>query len=357
MNRLVDVLKVAVLSLVLVSGMTNASFAAELPDSNAGAGASEAGGLKEGGVDNCYGEFPNLLTDICWTCMFPIQVGSIKLSIDGQRDNGDPPPPLLCACPAPPPLFIRPGIGVSFWMPTQMVEVVREPMCSPTLGGIKLGDLNVPRGKITKDGSNRSFYQVHHFTYPVLSWLGMSFTSQACMRPEPFEMGYISEIDPLWDNEELSFLLNPEAVLVANPLAQGACIADAVKANAVDFGFDKLFWCSGSQGSVYPLSGNTTANYGGVDASLNTVHKFMFKLHRQGLANDTSTSAAMCMPQPQLMMRKNQYKQQMIHPLAQADKGYGFGKSSMLWGSGKEFPYKGEDFAYLLWEKQKCCAL
>jgi conjugal transfer pilus assembly protein TraU len=29
----------------------------------------------------------------------------------------------------------------------------------------------------------------------------------------------------------------------------------------------------------------------------------------------------------------------------------------VLWGSGKEFPYQGEDFGYLVWRKRSCCLL
>jgi conjugal transfer pilus assembly protein TraU len=33
------------------------------------------------------------------------------------------------------------------------------------------------------------------------------------------------------------------------------------------------------------------------------------------------------------------------------------GESSILWGSAKEFPIAGEDFAYLLFRKRNCCMI
>ena len=33
------------------------------------------------------------------------------------------------------------------------------------------------------------------------------------------------------------------------------------------------------------------------------------------------------------------------------------GMSDALHNSGKEFPYKGEDFGYLVWRKKNCCFL
>jgi len=62
----------------------------------------------------CGGRFPNPVTDICWLCMFPINIGAIKLTMPGQVDNHDVPPPLLCTCPAPPPIFVRLGVGISY---------------------------------------------------------------------------------------------------------------------------------------------------------------------------------------------------------------------------------------------------
>lgn len=52
----------------------------------------------------------------------------------------------------------------------------------------------------------------------------------------------------------LTSILNPEAVIFANPIAQGACAADAV-ASAAKTSVDALFWCAGSQGSMYPFNG------------------------------------------------------------------------------------------------------
>jgi len=307
----------------------------------------------------CGGKFPNPISDICWMCLFPLEIGSITMSF-GQPNNGDPNPPFICSCPAPPPIFIRYGVGLSFWEPARIAEVVRTPMCSPTLNGQVLAPMPmIPAGTNTEpnDNDGDAFYHVHWFQYPVLSWLGMGITQGICYVSEPFDMSYMTELDPLWDDDELAFLLNPEAVLFANPVAQAACVADSIKASATGFGIDELFWCSGSQGSIYPLDGNHANHVGGIDSTLATVHKHVARMHRMGLAQDTSTLGAMCQNLPQPIVRKKQYKQQMMYPIPQTLKGYGFGAQSLLWGAGREFPYEGEDFSYLVWRKRTCCAL
>ncbi|MBF0300542.1 MAG: TraU family protein, partial [Oligoflexia bacterium] len=133
-------------------------------------------------------------------------------------------------------------------------------------------------------------------------------------------------------------------------------VADSVKAAITGFGIDALFWCSGSQGSVYPLDGSHANHIGGVDSSLALVHKMIFKMHRQLLAQDTSTPFAICGGIPQPILRKTQYKEQMMYPIPQTLQGYGLGAPTVLWGAGREFPYKGEDFSYLIWRKRVCCS-
>ncbi len=300
----------------------------------------------------CGGKFPNLITDICWSCLFPLNIGPVTIAPFGG-DNLDPPPPLICNC------GWRPGIGISFWGPDRLAEVVRTPFCSPTLNGTVLGKFNFIPGTNfngTDGDSGQAFYQVHWLQFPILSWIGM-ILSGMCFVSETFDIAYMSELDPLWNDDNAAFVLNPEAVLFTSPITQAACAADSVKAAATDFGFDVLFWCAGSQGSVYPLSGNHANHIGGVDSSLAIVHKMIFKLHREFLAYDTSTPLAMCSNVPQPILRKNQYKQQMLYPIAQNKKGYGLGAPSAIWGSGKEFPYQGEDFSYLIWRKRQCCFL
>ena len=32
-----------------------------------------------------------------------------------------------------------------------------------------------------------------------------------------------------------------------------------------------------------------------------------------------------------------------------------FGRSTIVWGAGKEYPARGEDFAFILFRKRNCC--
>jgi len=305
----------------------------------------------------CHGRFPNPITDVCWDCLFPITIGAATIpGRHNRQDDGDR-MPFICGCPAPPPIFYRIGIGMTYWEPYRISEMVRTPGCSPTLD-MKIGSWDVPEGTSHKENrKGKSFYQGHIFQYPVLSWFFDSWRKSACGRSDTaFDMLYMTEMDVTWQSDEEAMLIMPEAVLFANPAAQLACIPDAIAATAKNFGFDQLFWCSGSQGSVYPLSGWYNHHQSMIDTTLAKTHSLFFKLHRQGMMKDVSSSAAMCAAQYQPIMRKNNYKQQMLYPVAQNRVGYGFGVASTLWNTGREFPYKGEDFSYLIWRRVACCA-
>ena len=309
----------------------------------------------------CYGRMLNPVTDICWDCFFPINFAGASMG-SGQDPNPMPPP--LCSCPAPPPLFIRPGVGVSYWSPDRIAEVVRDPLCSPTLGGVTLGKMNVSggddSGRLGSGGNKKSegvFYQLHWLQWPLLSALGVLSSGSLCQKNDAaMDFFWLSEMDPAWDDDELAFILAPESLLFSSVSANAACAADTMQALATNFGFNKLYWCSGGHGSVFPLSGHKQYHTGGVDSSMNLVHRMIFKLHRLGLLLDTSSMAALCADQPQYIMRKTQYKAQIEYPQPQTQHAHGFGLPTSLYEEGEEYPYGGENWSLIIWRRHLCCS-
>ena len=118
---------------------------------------------------NCHGRFANPITDICWSCLFPLSIGGVSLMSDGQPDISNPASP-ICTCPNPP----RIGLGIGYWEPVRMVDVTRTPFCLVGLGGISVDPgVSVPRGaQVGHDSQTRSsFYHAHWYTNPILTWL------------------------------------------------------------------------------------------------------------------------------------------------------------------------------------------
>jgi conjugal transfer pilus assembly protein TraU len=308
----------------------------------------------------CSGRFVNPISDICWSCLFPISIGPVNVNGGGREDTNNP-IQIPCMCPRPPLPFPVPGIPVGFWEPARLVDVTRTPFCMVNMGGLQLGRSTVGYGIHGKKGASttqHSFYQVHWYVYPVIYWLEL-LVDFLCLESQSFDVAYITELDPLWNADELSFIFNPEAVLFGNPIAQAACSADCAAASA-GFSMDGLFWCGGCQGSIYPFTGNNTAHNGGVQASLLLVQRMMAKLHRELLLWGTSGQAALCQKYPMPIIKKSQYKTQMTYPRPTTRGPMAcnpLGRTEVIWGSGREFPYKGEDFGYLIWRKRNCCVL
>jgi conjugal transfer pilus assembly protein TraU len=174
------------------------------------------------------------------------------------------------------------------------------------------------------------------------------------MEMSSFDVAYMTELDPMWGDDALTFILNPEALLFSNPIAQAACSADCIK-SSLSTPFDELFWCAGCQGSMYPLDGHIQGHVGSIQSALLATERFIYKMHREGLAFGTIGSEALCQKYPMPVMKKSQYRSQLVVPVP--SDCYQFGKTTTLYESGKEIPITGEDFGFLIWRKRNCCVL
>ncbi len=310
-------------------------------------------------AQSCTGRFVNPISDVCWECLFPISIGPLTIgSTGGVVDTPNPSSP-ICFCGSPIP---RIGLSLGVWEPARLVDVTRTPWCFPNLGGLTIDPgLPAARGRTGSsggDGAKGSVWHAHYYMYPLLSWIGV-LLDLGCLEGGGLDIAWVSELDPAWLDDELSFLLNPEAALFANLPAQAACAADCAAAS-VGLPQDGLFWCAGCQGGMYPLTGNVAAHVGGVQASLLAAQRLVYRLHRAGLAWGTSGSAALCGRYPMPVMKKSQYRWQMTEPVPATTPATGCnptGRSSVLWESLRELPVSGESFGYLLWRKRSCCLL
>ncbi|AOG02748.1 traU family protein (plasmid) [Blastomonas sp. RAC04] len=313
------------------------------------------------GPGRCSGSFVNPVTDVCWGCMFPLSLGSLKIWPSSRADTDNPDLP-ICACGTPVP---RIGLAIGFWEPVRLIDVSTKPWCFPNLGGIKL-DPGFPIGNgYASDGAQlggqsqrTAKYHVHYYIYPLLYWLEV-VTDFLCLEASSFDVAYMSEIDPLWQDDELASLLNPEAALFTSVIAQAACSADCISATT-RLPMDELFWCSGCQGSMYPMNGNVGANIGIKQSARLAAERMVYKLHRQGLAWGTSGSKALCSKYIMPILKKSQYRMQQVNPtpmVSGREACSPIGATTILPKSGQVYPVKGEDVGFLLWRKRNCCML
>ena len=311
---------------------------------------------RESSAGVCQGEFANPITDICWSCMFPMRLGSGTMLALDQEDTSNS-GGLGCTCSSPP----RAGVKTSFWEPARRVDVTRTPYCFVSLGGVSIDPgIRAPEGEVRlqADNTRQSNWQAHWYVDPILYYLEVML-DDPCLETGSFDVAYMTEIDPTWNDDELTMLLNPETFLFGNPIAQAACAGDCVLATA-GFGSNELFWCAGCNGSIYPFNGHVQAHISMVQASSLVAQRMTAKLHREFLMWGTSGDDGLCGIYPQPVMDKTQYKYQMLYPIPQTEKIAGrccqpFGRSTAVWGAGKSYPYKGEDFAYMIHRKRNCC--
>ena len=208
-----------------------------------------------------------LITGVCWSCMFPVYLSGFKM-FDGRVDrpagaSND----RVCYCSGDLASGTLPTIGftVGMFMPTRLVELVRKPYCFPSLFGADMGDAELMDGAMAFGGSGRyknnmdaeahSLWTWHLYAFPLMEIMELLNLPQCNTdNYSTFDLMFMSEAFPNWYDSQLAFLVNPEAMLFGNPVAQAAGLADCAAAS-VDDPLNSVFWMAGCWGSHYPLTG------------------------------------------------------------------------------------------------------
>ncbi|RMD68379.1 MAG: conjugal transfer protein TraU, partial [Gammaproteobacteria bacterium] len=123
-----------------------------------------------------------LITNVCWSCMFPIRLAGIDMF--GNRAPSDANSNPVCACGGDLSEGRLPTIGFSLglWQPTRLIELVRRPYCFPGLGGVQIsGSLSTLGGGRTVGGQRAvtaestldrlGFWNFHYYSFPLLALL------------------------------------------------------------------------------------------------------------------------------------------------------------------------------------------
>lgn len=305
----------------------------------------------------CEGRLPNLISDVCWSCMFPLEFNGL-LTLDNDQLGTETFNQFFCSCDV--------GVyGVSFgmWEPVRIVEVTRTPYCLVTLNGLQLA-AGLPAkepGMRTGGGEDGTtagaFYHVHWYLNPLLHWLGLLLDFE-CIERAGLDLAYLSELDPTWDDDRLAMLLAPETALVGNLAGVASCAADCV-ATTTGWPQNELWWCAGCTGMLVPPSGNVSAHVSGRQTSALLAARLTARMHRVGATLYTHGSKGVCAGFIAPYLNKEVYKMAMLSPRGQGKRRgrccEPFGASPELWASGSEWPVTGEDFAYLLFRKRDCC--
>lgn len=327
----------------------------------------------------------NPVTDICWGCLLPIHVEGHNITPKHQdfvtykkRDLLD---WLPCFC-WPKTL----GIRIAFWEPTMFVEVARTPYRSFFYKGNSTSYKRRGSGAISggNDAARSSFYNVHIYYIPYLHLLGFLPGFTCFKNTDSVPYAFFSEWFPFWNDSESSWhaVLDPERHLFSTPEAYFACREDCKSSSSFQ-PKDKLWWCAGCLGSLFPYCGYIGHHVGGIQASSLLVCRMLALTHAFG-GNTKAVEEAMdqwlpgtAEPVSKLLkhlpfgkgfkkdeyckktwyprLKKTIYKTQLVYPKAESKTRCHPLGEDIQWASGDCYPNGGEDFVYVVWTKMHCC--
>lgn len=308
----------------------------------------------------CVGDIFNPLTDPDWNNFFPLTIAGAVIT---NGTNPRPTPlmaamPPVCVCPT---IFGIPfiGIGITYWQPMYVSEIERRPGCLSSLGGVNVlqsytllhSEQSTNHGTAGKT-ANRM--QVHWYEYPLFGMLDIMKSVSCTAAASGFNLAYVTEIDPLWQDDVWGAIFTPEAAIFANPAATLACAVDTVAA-AAGIPMDVMFWCAGAWGNVYPLTGNSSHSGDPYTMNNQIQAKFIARSHRMGLSWQSIGPTAICSPHPNPVWVKTQYRYNQVAPFARRGKAVTTGDTAKLqWPPVTNAPTQ-EHTTNLIWQGQQCC--
>jgi conjugal transfer pilus assembly protein TraU len=156
-------------------------------------------GRSRSGAATCEGKFINPLTDICWSCVFPLSIGAASVASLGQEDIANPADP-VCACPGIPPRSdCRWVLGARAADRCDAAAVLSG---EPRRISLNPGSRPQAAQNTRLFGhASSSFYQAHYYTNPVLYWLEV-LLDFPCLEKGSFDIAYLTEVDPLWNDDD-----------------------------------------------------------------------------------------------------------------------------------------------------------
>lgn len=304
-----------------------------------------------------------LLTDLCWTCIFPLRIMGIPL-LGSPNNTPDLLSPGICVCPSRMfPAVPAPGISFGMWLPSHVHEVTRKPFCSPLLG-ISLADFLGPAIGLTRtmhgagqghnggDVGQASNYFWHWVKLPTGAIWDL-FAATACTDKFPdVDIGYMSEFDPtMWD-DVLAMYTHPEASIFEPVWAEAACIADGV-VSTLRKPMPGLFFCAGTWGRMYPFTPRHDTNET-IEGHMLVATRGLAAMHRRALAHLTTGPIGICGFAPWFVIPKQQYKFQNLWPFPQRGQAQWIGASSWRFGTFRKTPAH-EDRVLTQFTFRECC--
>jgi len=257
------------------------------------------------------------------------------------------------------------GFRMRISEPIGFIEVVDRPHYYPCFqGGKKDNNTSIIEGGLVKqkhrgNGSTQStssqsdksggYRNVHYITYPVFATLNI-LMDKICGSKGGIGLPLIGELEPEWYSDFMAAILDPEALLFNNPLAQIACSYDCIK-STIDTPVNLLTWCAGCWGSMKTKSGRVEGSNEIVEAAVLATRAISI-MHRtlrlkQTIPFDTSVlpfvtknaqsgTDIVCNPPYFPEIIKSQYFLNLSYPVV--SDVFGIGEWQMEWENFNKIP-------------------
>ncbi len=260
------------------------------------------------------------------------------------------------------------GLKLRLTEPIGFIELVSEPgkfpcfMKDSSKGGI---------AKLKKRGTPRTYRNGHYYQYPVFALLNFGLDQLCVAKNIPLDLPFIGELNPAWYDDFTAVMINPVALLVANPIGALACLWDCATAT-----FKKptefLSWCNGCWqtrriGTGRPMGENGPVDDAALAMSILDFQHMGYMLPQTieipgtstvpfaGGATLSSANDLACGKTTNYFPKviKNQYFLQISYPIV-SDKIITPGESAMIWSNFKGVPTY-QDRIFTVWRRKVCC--
>lgn len=310
---------------------------------------SEAGKCSKGSVFNP-------ITEVAWNGIFPLRVGGVKIAQGPLPDSADASGTKspICACKNDKGTWL--GLEVGFWDINNLVEVVQEPGCSPTIGAsLMMNDRGFFGGTVKSNtAAPFVFKQAHWIKFPVIGILGLLKDMKCITTQGGFDYAYFTEPDPTHNSDLLAVTKRPDNLVFAFPgfdLLQPANVLLAHTAGDVfPAAYDSMFWLWWD--TIYPLSGSKGSPHD-LESSSQVAARQIYMFYGTGILRDNVKNV--CNSEVAFMPKKSHWRFQLAKP-KKTPTPYVPGQSEFLWGlGGKNPPFKEGNFLYVLFQRKRCC--
>lgn len=320
--------------------------------------------------------------------MLPIKIGAVEInniddmsggvgSAGGSAGGSDTEGTFLCMCQVPPPIFERMGVTLQFWNNVGMVDTTSIPYCFPQLGmslssmssGVEgaFSGLGVPgiggsnqfgaRSSGGKDGQFMSAH-THYASFMNLMQIVSEAIFSMCLGATSNISPQMSEVFFWWQNDEWGAVKNPEALLVANPIATAACMVESLSVSLLQTSLDPLFWCMGSWGALYPITMNVGSGTPLTSYAMLVARNLSERFQTAQLMDTTGYQMlnGYCQPIPIYFIPKTDINIYPIFP-QKYNSRFPLGYPSEIWGFGMDNPSNIGVMTWMIYQKRDCCYL